>query len=112
LSEVGKAREALAPAEEAVACYRRLADSVTGNPDRYTPDLARTLSNLANRLSEVGKAREALAPAEETVVLWRRLADPDTGDPAMYQSDLTRAERRVLDLILTLRDEERAEPAN
>lgn len=33
--EVGRAREALPPAEEAVNLYRRLADPVTGNPERF-----------------------------------------------------------------------------
>jgi len=35
LAAVGRPREALPPAEEAVNLYRRLADPVTGNPERF-----------------------------------------------------------------------------
>jgi hypothetical protein len=95
LSEVGRPGEALGPAQEAVALRRRLADPDTGNPDRYTPDLAVSLNTLAGRLSELGRPGEALAPAREAVALYRRLAHPDTGNPGLYGSKLARAERRL-----------------
>ncbi|MBB1494087.1 tetratricopeptide repeat protein [Propioniciclava sp. MC1595] len=88
LWEVGKPKEALEPVTEAVTLYRELADPQTGNPDRYTPDLATSLNNLANRLSEVGKPKEALEPATEAVTLRRRLADPQTGNPDRYTPHL------------------------
>jgi tetratricopeptide (TPR) repeat protein len=88
LSELGRAGEALGPAQEAVTLLRRLADPDTGIPDRYTPDLAGSLGNLAARLSEVGRLGEALGPAQEAVTLLRRLADPDTGIPDRYTPDL------------------------
>ena len=98
LSEVGRSKEALAPAEEAVGLYRRLADPETGNPDRFTPDLASSLNNLANRLSEVGRSKEALAPAEEAVGLRRRLADPETGNPEHFNRKLLAARRHLDEL--------------
>lgn len=55
LSEVGRLADALTTAEDAVALYRRLADPDTGNPDRYTPDLAqaeRWVQDLRVRLRE------------------------------------------------------------
>ncbi|MGE3413091.1 MAG: tetratricopeptide repeat protein [Dehalococcoidia bacterium] len=84
LSEVGRREEALAPAEEAAAIYRELAES---NPAVYRPDLAGTLNNLANRLSEVGRREEALAPAEEAAAIYRELAE---SNPAVYRPDLAR----------------------
>jgi len=41
--------------EEAVATYQELA---AASPDRYRPDLAQALNNLAARLSELGRAVE------------------------------------------------------
>jgi tetratricopeptide (TPR) repeat protein len=70
LAEVGRISEALAPAEEAVTLYRRLAAE---NP-AYASSMAGSLNNLASRLAEVGRISEALAPAEEAVTLYRRLA--------------------------------------
>ncbi|MFV0526973.1 MAG: hypothetical protein ACK5RL_21020 [Acidimicrobiales bacterium] len=49
---------ALAAIQEAVTLYRRLAEA---NPAAFTPDLAASLHNLANRLSETGDRQGALA---------------------------------------------------
>jgi hypothetical protein len=59
---VGRREEGLAPAEEAVAIYRRLAQT---NPDAFLPGLATSLTNLGIHLSEIGRRRDALAPARK-----------------------------------------------
>jgi tetratricopeptide (TPR) repeat protein len=77
---VGRREEALAPAQEAVEVYRRLAQA---NPAAHEPDLAGALSNLGASLAQVGRREEALAPAQEAVTIRRRLAqaNPDTHEP-------------------------------
>jgi tetratricopeptide (TPR) repeat protein len=87
LSEVGQRTEALVPAREAAAIYRRLVDSDTGNPRLYEPYLAGSLVNLSNKLSEVGQRTEALVPLEEALIIHRRLADSDTSNPDTYEPD-------------------------
>ena len=54
--------------EEAVATYRELA---AASPDRYRPDLARSLSNLGVAFSELGRPQEALPVTEEAVATYR-----------------------------------------
>lgn len=60
------ASEAGHPAEEAVAIRRELA---AGNPDRYRPDLARSLRVLADSLSLLGRSDEASAAWSEADAL-------------------------------------------
>ncbi|WP_322748439.1 MULTISPECIES: tetratricopeptide repeat protein, partial [unclassified Frankia] len=69
LSHSGRREEALTRAVEAVATYRRLAET---SPDAFLPDLAASLNNLAAFLSEVGRRAEALMSAEEAVAIRRR----------------------------------------
>ena len=57
LSGVGRSGEALEAAQEPVGLYRELAEA---SPAAYTPDLARSLSNLANIQKEKGQYEEAL----------------------------------------------------
>ena len=57
LSGVGRSGEALEAAQEAVGLYRELAEA---SPAAYTPDLARSLNNLANIQKEKGQYEEAL----------------------------------------------------
>ena len=71
LAEVGRRGEALAPIEEAMQIYRRLAQAA---PEAYLPDLASAWNNLSNRLAAAGPRGEALAPMEEAVGIRRRLA--------------------------------------
>ena len=85
LSEVGDKRAALAPTQEAVTIYRRLAEA---EPAAYLPALATALNNLGIRLSEVGDKRAALAPTQEAVTIRRRLAE---AEPAAYLPDLAMA---------------------
>ncbi len=66
LSQAGRPRQALPPTREAVAAYRELA---AASPDRYRPDLARSLSNLAIQNSALGKDAEALAAREEALAI-------------------------------------------
>jgi len=63
---MGQREAALAAAEEAVTIYRTLAEA---RPAVFQPDLARSLTTLADSLSEVGRREEALAAAEEAVII-------------------------------------------
>ncbi|MYZ38062.1 tetratricopeptide repeat protein [Streptomyces sp. SID4917] len=65
--------------------FRRL---VTENPAFYEPDLARSLSNLSNRLSQAGRRGEALSASEQAVEIRRRLA---ADNPAFYEPYLARS---------------------
>ncbi|MET8197997.1 tetratricopeptide repeat protein [Micromonospora taraxaci] len=82
LNNAGHRSDALAPAEEAVGIYRRLAEA---NPTTYLPDLANSINNRAAYLSGVGRRDQALAPTEEAVTIRRRLAEVN---PAAYLPDL------------------------
>jgi tetratricopeptide (TPR) repeat protein len=75
----------LTAAEEAVQRYRALA---AARPDAFTSDLARSLSNLANRLSGLGRRDAALMVGEEAVRLRRALAAarPDAFTPDLALS--------------------------
>ena len=54
-----------------MAISRELAAAI---PDRYRPDLARSLNSLGVQLSELGRPADALPPAQEAVVIYRELA--------------------------------------
>lgn len=56
LAQLGRSAGALSVTEEAVAIYRKLADT---DPDRYRPDLADFLSDLAAILSSLDGHSEA-----------------------------------------------------
>ena len=71
LSELGRPADALPVTEEAVAMYRELA---AASPDRYRPDLARSLTNLGVQFSELGRPADALPVTEEAVAMYRELA--------------------------------------
>ncbi|WP_218004172.1 tetratricopeptide repeat protein [Nocardia araoensis] len=58
LFEVGRGADALAPTEEAVALYRRLAEA---SPAAFLSALAGSLNNLGTALSETGRRADALA---------------------------------------------------
>ncbi|WP_143229105.1 tetratricopeptide repeat protein, partial [Actinomyces naeslundii] len=62
--------------------YRTL---VERNPAAYTPDLAMSLNNLANRQAENGQRREALTTAQEAATIRRTLVERN---PAAYTPDL------------------------
>lgn len=70
-SKMGDSSGALAPAQEAVTIYRRLAKD---HPAVYESQLAGSLNILANRLSATGDRMGALAPAQEAVEIYRRLS--------------------------------------
>ncbi len=90
---VGNRQGALAPAREAVAIYRSLAQA---NPAAYEPDLAASLNNLANYLSETGKREDALVHMQEAVVIYRRLAK---ANPAAYEPDLAMSLNNLASLL-------------
>ena len=77
---------------QALDAFRQLAKA---DPERFEPDLARSLSNLGVMLSDLGRHEEALAPAQEAVATYRRLAEqrPEAFEPglAMSLSNLGRA---------------------
>jgi hypothetical protein len=56
LSQLGRPAEALPVIEEAVTIFRELA---AASPDRYRPDVARSLTSLASRMAELGRIAEA-----------------------------------------------------
>ena len=71
LRQLGRAREALSAAEEAVSTYRQLAEA---SPGKYRVGLAVCLDNLGVLYSDLGRPREALSAAEEAVSIYRALA--------------------------------------
>ena len=62
--------------------YRRLAQD---RPAAFQPDLARSLSNLADHVSGLGLREEALAASQEAVSLYRQVAHHR---PAAFLPDL------------------------
>ena len=82
LSRPGRRDEALAPTDEAVDIYRRLAQA---NPAAFVPDLARSLNNLGIRLSGLGRGTRRWPPTDEAVEIRRRLAQ---ANPAAFEPDL------------------------
>lgn len=77
--------EAVAAVRQAVTIYRELA---AASPDRFLPDLAMSLRNLAVRLGDLGWREEALAEIEEAVTIYRELAvaRPDAFRPGLAAS--------------------------
>ncbi|MFD8998287.1 tetratricopeptide repeat protein [Streptomyces abikoensis] len=82
LMECGRVEEAVPVSEEAVSCYRSLAER---RPDAFRNGVARSLSTYSNCLSLAGRPKPALAAAEEAVEIRRRLADER---PGAYLADL------------------------
>ena len=79
LANLGRHEQALAPAQEAVTIYRRLAET---DPDTHLYFLAGALNTLAIRLAEAGRHEQALSPAQEAADHYRHLAQvwPDRYD--------------------------------
>ncbi len=82
LSALGRRKEALEVAREAMEIRRRLASE---NPQAFEPDLAMSLNNLATSLSYTGRREEALKIAREAVKISRRLARKN---PQAFEPDL------------------------
>ncbi|MHA6785926.1 tetratricopeptide repeat protein [Pseudonocardia saturnea] len=76
---MGWAHDGLTDLTEAVTLQRGLAER---EPDRYTPNLATFLTNLATVLLQLGRREEALACHGEATAHWARLAHrrPDAFD--------------------------------
>lgn len=70
LAEVGRREDALPAIEQAVAIRRRLADEA---PERFLPDLAMSINNLAVRLADVDRTDEAERAGEEAEEITRGL---------------------------------------
>ena len=75
LGWVGRRGDALAPTEEAVDIYRRLAEA---DPAAHLFNLASSLNDLGIRLLGVGRPDDALAPTEEATGICRRLAEANS----------------------------------
>jgi len=103
LSQMGRPAEALPVTEEAVAIRRDLA---AANPDRYRPDLARSLSNLGVRFSELGRPAEALPVTEEAVAIRRDLA---AANPDRYRPDLAASLSNLAGILSALARHSEAE---
>lgn len=91
LGQMRRPAEALDLARVAVELYRGLAER---NPNRFTPDFAMSLLNLANRPSqgperdEENRRSEALELVQQALNLYRGLADtnPDMVTPTMQRT--------------------------
>ena len=92
----------MAASAEAVSIRRELA---AARPDAYRPDLAASLTTLADGLSDLGRAEEAVAAAEEAVSTFRELA---AARPDAYRPDLATWLNNLADGLSNL---ERAEEA-
>ena len=75
---MGRPQEAVAPTEEAVKTYRKLAKA---NPV-FVPKLAMALNSLGVRYREVGRSQEAVASVEEAVKTYSELAKANPVFPA------------------------------
>ncbi|MEU8582001.1 tetratricopeptide repeat-containing protein [Streptomyces abikoensis] len=82
LVECGRVEEAVPVSEEAVTCYRSLAER---RPDAFRNGVARSLSTYSNCLHLAGRPKAALAATEEAVEIRRRLAGKR---PGAYLADL------------------------
>ena len=102
LAASGRRAEALETAQEATALYRTLAEH---NPDAYTPNLARSLNNLALLLAEHGRLDEALETAQEATALYLTLAEHN---PDAYTPNLARSLKKLARLLC---DAERTDEA-
>jgi tetratricopeptide (TPR) repeat protein len=85
LSMLGRWEDAVMATTEAVALYRRLADT---NRTEFEPDLAGSLNNLSVLLSDLGLHRDALAATTQAVDIRRRLA---AVNPTAYEPGLAMA---------------------
>ncbi len=76
LAGLGRLAEALTADKEAVTIRRELA---AASPDRYRPDLARSLNSLGVSFWELGRPAGALPVTEEAVAIFRALAGRQPG---------------------------------
>ena len=90
---MGRSDDALEVAQQAAGLYR---DLVEVSPAAYTPDLARSLNNLAIGLSEVGRSDDALEVAQQAAGLYRDLVEVS---PAAYTPDLARSLNNLTKLL-------------
>ena len=82
--------------QEAVAIRRELA---AASPDRYRPDLARSLANLGVWFSALGRPADALPVTEEAVAMYRELA---AASPDRYRPDLARSLANLAEALMAL----------
>jgi tetratricopeptide (TPR) repeat protein len=85
LSALGKRKEALAAAQQAVALYRGL---MLQSPVPSQRDFAAALNNLGGTLSALARHKEALAATREAVELYRSIASQHPKD---FQQNLASA---------------------
>lgn len=90
LVQLGRLDEALAPAQEAVDTYRRLADPDTGNPAAYLPDFATSLWAVGWICAAQGiQLSRGLASTAEAIAIFKLLAEQR---PTAYQGKLEAAQ--------------------
>ncbi|MDD2775666.1 MAG: tetratricopeptide repeat protein [Gallionella sp.] len=81
-AKMGQLEAALPVAQKAADLYRQLVEE---SPDVFQPNLARSLSGLANILGELGHREDALQAAQAATDLSRQLAEQR---PDLFQADL------------------------
>jgi tetratricopeptide (TPR) repeat protein len=84
-SEIGRWDEARQHTEQAVAVFRTLAEQ---DRQRFLPDLASAVSNLASCLAQLGEREEALRHSYDAVTLHRELV---ADAPGRHLPELARA---------------------
>jgi tetratricopeptide (TPR) repeat protein len=86
LAQLRQAGGAFAATRDAVAIFRELA---ADDPDRYRPELANALHDLAVRLSELDRDADALGAAQAAVTIRRALT---AADPSRHLLDLAHSQ--------------------
>ncbi len=97
--------EAVAVYQEALALYRELAQQ---QPEVYTPEVARTLTNLGVALDELRRYDEAVAAYQEALALYRELAQQQ---PEVYIPDVAMTLNNLGNALRSLRRYDEAEQA-
>jgi tetratricopeptide (TPR) repeat protein len=85
LARTGRRDEALAASEQALQLFEHLAEA---QPERYLPEVARTLLNHSNQLQAIGRAREAVFAAARSTEIREKLVQ---AHPETYLADYARS---------------------
>lgn len=99
LNDFDKARQHY---EEALRLYRELANK---NPEKYQPDVAKTLNNLGILLANIGKLKQAQTCFEEVLQIFQKLAKKN---PEKYLSDVAVTLSNFGNLLCRMKELEQA----
>lgn len=102
LSDQNRLDEARKVYDEALACYRKLAEK---NPDVYLPYVAGIINNLGALLRDQNRLDEATKAFDEALAAYRQLAEKN---PDSYLPDVAKT---LNNLGVLLRDQKRLEEA-